>query len=103
MLLPMPGSSQTPAPPQKDELYEFLIVLRQACILIVTYVERRYGLVADDQRRLDRARARDADPLPLSAGEFVRIAVRMRAIQSDEPEQLGEPLRLASPGEAVQP
>ena len=37
-------------------------------------VERRDRLVADDQLRLDRERARDGDALALAAGEFVRIA-----------------------------
>ena len=38
-------------------------------------VERRHRLVADDQLRLQRERARDADPLALAAGELVRVAV----------------------------
>ena len=40
-------------------------------------VERGDRLVADDEPRLDRERAGDADPLPLAAGEFVRIALRV--------------------------
>jgi hypothetical protein len=31
---------------------------------------------------LNRKRARNADSLPLSAGKFVRVAVRMLAVQS---------------------
>ena len=38
-------------------------------------VERRHRLVADDQLRLQRERARDADPLALAARELVRVAV----------------------------
>ena len=39
------------------------------------HVERRHRLVADQQRRLERERARDADALALAAGELVRIAL----------------------------
>ena len=38
-------------------------------------VERGDRLVADDQLRVRRERAGDADALPLAAGELVRIAV----------------------------
>ncbi len=38
-------------------------------------VERRDRLVADDQLRLERERAGDADPLALAARELVRVAV----------------------------
>ena len=38
------------------------------------HVERRHRLVGDDQPRVDRERAGDADPLPLTTGELVRIA-----------------------------
>ena len=38
------------------------------------HIERRDRLVADDQLRLDRERARDHDALALPAGELVRIA-----------------------------
>ena len=36
-------------------------------------VERRDGLVGDDERRLERERAREPDALPLAAAELVRI------------------------------
>ena len=39
------------------------------------YVESRYRLVADDELRVHRESARDADALPLSTREFVRIAI----------------------------
>ncbi len=39
------------------------------------HVERRDGLVADDEVGVDRERAGDADALALAAGEFVRVAV----------------------------
>ena len=38
-------------------------------------IERRDRLVTDDHLRLQRQRAGDADPLALTAGELVRIAV----------------------------
>src|SRR5687767_14316717 len=37
-------------------------------------VERRYGLIGDDEFRIDRQRTCDADTLPLPAGKFVRVA-----------------------------
>ena len=51
-------------------------------------VERGHGLVADDQLRVDGERARDADPLPLAAGELVREAVVMLGVQADDLEHL---------------
>ena len=51
-------------------------------------VERRDRLVADDQLRLERERARDADPLPLAARELVRVAVVVLRAQADAGEQL---------------
>ena len=53
-------------------------------------VERRDRLVADDEFRIDRQRARDADALPLAAGELVRVAVGVVGLQSDELEQLAD-------------
>src|SRR5258706_8588241 len=38
------------------------------------HVQRRDRLVADDELRLDRERARNGDALALAAGEFVRVA-----------------------------
>ena len=37
------------------------------------HVERGYRFVADDQLRIERDRTGDPDPLPLSAGELVRV------------------------------
>ena len=51
-------------------------------------VERRDRLVADDQLRAEGERARDPDPLPLTAGELVRIAVVMLRIQPDAVHEL---------------
>ena len=52
------------------------------------HVERRDRLVADDQLRVDRERAGDADPLPLAAGELVREAVVVLGVEADDLEQL---------------
>ena len=41
-------------------------------------VERRHGLVGDDERRVERQRARDSDALSLAAAEFVWISRAMR-------------------------
>ena len=46
-------------------------------------VERGNRLVADDELRLDRKRARDADALALAAGELMRIAIGHFGTQSD--------------------
>src|SRR3954447_12686240 len=57
-------------------------------------VERRYRLIAHDERRLQRERACDADALALSAGELMRIALRHIRIEADLAEQLGDALML---------
>ncbi len=37
--------SATPQPqPQPDELREFLLVLRRALVMIIHYIDKRYGL-----------------------------------------------------------
>src|SRR4029079_2447203 len=51
--------------------------------------ERGDGLVADDQLRVERERPRDADPLPLAAGELVWVAVGVGRLETDELEQPG--------------
>ncbi len=54
------------------------------------HVERRDRLVADDQARLQRERARDADALALPAGKLVRIVVDMLGAQPDALEDVGD-------------
>ena len=57
-------------------------------------VERRHRLVADDQLRLHRQRARDADALALAAGELVRVALRVLGREADQTQQFATRLRL---------
>ncbi len=51
-------------------------------------VERRDRLVADDQLRPQRERARDADPLALTARELRREPVVVLGVEPDELHQL---------------
>ena len=52
------------------------------------HVERRHRLVADQDVGLHRQAARDRDPLPLAAGEFVRVLVERDFRQADLLQQL---------------
>ena len=56
-------------------------------------VERRDELVGDQAFGLDRERPRDADPLALPAGEFVRTAVGRVGGKPHEIEQLDDAAR----------
>ncbi len=58
-------------------------------------VQRRGRLVGDDDARIERQRAGDADALPLAAGEGVRIALHRLRVEPDQAHQLGDPLRPA--------
>ena len=50
-------------------------------------VERRDRLVEDEDLRLERQRARDGDPLPLTARKLVRVEIgELRAAGSPGPE-----------------
>ena len=51
-------------------------------------VERGDRLVGDDQLRLQRDRARDADALALAAGELVREAVVVLGVEADDVHEL---------------
>ena len=55
-------------------------------------VQRRHGLVADDQVGVQGQRPGDADALPLPAGERVRVAARVLRAQPDDGQQLGDPV-----------
>ncbi len=46
-------------------------------------VQRAHRFVANDELRLDRQRAGDADALPLTAAEFMRITLRMDRVEAD--------------------
>ena len=49
-------------------------------------VERRYGLICDENARARRKRTRDRDPLPLAAGKLTRVALGRARRQPDELE-----------------
>jgi hypothetical protein len=66
------------------------------------HVERRHRFVADDEARLDRQCAGNADALPLAAGKLMRVTRRVFARQPDRVQQLGHTLVLASRMQAVQ-
>ena len=79
------------------ETQTLLQVLQQVDDLrLHRHIERRHRFVADDEPRLDRECARDADALALPAGELVRIALRVRACEADGGEQLGHARALAA-------
>ena len=54
-------------------------------------VERGDRLVADDQFRFDRERARDRDALALAAGKFVGVAAHETRLEPDQPQQFLDP------------
>ena len=54
-------------------------------------VERADRLVGDDHLRLEHQRARQRDPLPLSAGELVRVALERVVRQPDLVAVVGDP------------
>ena len=51
------------------------------------HVQRRHRLVAQDHLRPRRQRPCDADPLPLTARELVRVAVDVLRVQAHDVEQ----------------
>jgi hypothetical protein len=51
-------------------------------------VERRDGLVGDQQFGLHRQRPRDADPLALAAGKLVRVARQGRCVHAHQLQKL---------------
>ena len=67
-------------------------------------VERGDRLVGDQHARLDDQRTREADALPLAAGELVRVAVAQLGAQADGVEDLLDArVELAASREPVQP
>ena len=66
------------------------------------HVERRDRFVGDDQLRLERQRARDADALALAAGELVREALRHLGLKADAPQEVRHLVaRLGASGELM--
>ena len=59
-------------------------------------VERRDGLVGDDQLRVQGERAGDADPLALAAGELVRVAVQVGRARGRRPRAAPAPAAASS-------
>jgi hypothetical protein len=56
-------------------------------------VQSRDQVVGDQACRLDRGRPGDADPLPLTARELMRITVERIPRQTHQAPQLGNPVR----------
>src|SRR6516225_9789193 len=85
------------------EMHLFLQFLEQIDNLrLDRYVERRHGLVADDELRTHGESAGDADPLTLSAAELVWIARVMIFAYSQLMQQLHDPIAFGvSLGELV--
>ena len=61
-------------------------------------VERGDRLVGDDEGRVERQRARQADALALPAAELVRIAFEMRRVEADQARTAPPPARAARCG-----
>ena len=76
---------------QIRQLQPFLQLQHQANDLCLDGdVERRDRFVGNDERRIQRQCARDADSLTLAAAELVGIACQVAGIEADEREQLGD-------------
>ncbi len=55
-------------------------------------IKRGHRLIADDELRLDRKRARDRNTLALTAREFMRIKPRRARLKPDKPQKLAHAL-----------
>ena len=55
-------------------------------------VERRHGLITDDELRPERQGAGDAKPLALAAGKLVRVTALIIGAEPDKLKQLCHPL-----------
>ena len=85
----MPHHRQIVGDEQIGKAEFFLQVFEQVDDLrLDRYIQRRHRLVAHDERRLHRQRARNAHALTLPARQLVRIASRHVIKQPDEFEQL---------------
>ena len=89
----MSNHSQIMADKQVGEAQPALQLLKQIDDLrLDRNVQRGDGLVANDQLRVQRKRAGNADALPLSAREFVRIPVGVAFAEPDRLHELANPL-----------
>ena len=57
------------------------------------HVEGRGRLVADNELRIRRERARNRDALALAAGEFMRVLLAVRRMEADQGQQLADAIR----------
>ena len=64
-------------------------------------VERRNGLVTDDQLRPERDRPRDPNPLPLASGELVRVPVVVLRVEAHTLHELHD--RVPNPALGLHP
>jgi hypothetical protein len=88
---------------QKRQAEPGLEVLQQVDDLgLDRHVERRHGLVGDDEFRIDRQGPRDADALALAARKLMGVTVCKIGLQPDHREQLADARRgLRSRGQPV--
>ncbi|KAF9119809.1 hypothetical protein BGX30_003610 [Mortierella sp. GBA39] len=87
----MPDDLQAMGDEQVGQPQLLLQVLQQIDDLgLNRYVQRRYGFVGENEPRVQGDRAGDADPLPLPAGELVRIPLRPRWVESHQFQQLAD-------------
>ncbi len=81
---------------QKSYFRFLLNILKQIHNLrLYTDIQRGHRFIRHDEARIHRQRARDTDPLPLSAAELVRIPPGMFRFQTDLTQQFGNPFRPA--------
>src|SRR6266567_7642067 len=66
------------------------------------HIERGNRFVAHDQSRLRGKRARDADPLSLTAGELVCVAPSMLRREPDQRKQFRDTVTLTTDGQTVE-
>ena len=64
-------------------------------------IERRNRFVTDNKLRFNRKRPRDRNPLPLAAGEFVRVSLTISGVEPDQTEQFGDAIAAAGCGNDV--
>ncbi|GAA3220022.1 hypothetical protein GCM10020256_25600 [Streptomyces thermocoprophilus] len=96
----MPHDSQVVGDEQERDAEFLLHLLKQVDDLRLDgHVQRGDRLVGDDQLRLQREGAGDADALTLTAGELVREPVVVLGVEADQLQQLAD-LLLTAPRRA---